>query len=573
MADADNIKIRQTWIEEEVEALADELKVKKDEAFLLLSVSFLLDCHSDEIAAEDIVDGGEDKQIDYIHIQDNQDKGYAEILIAQCKNTNGFSSNTAIKIKNGLDWIFEVPKQQLNSLSNNAFKQKILEVRELRRSYGAGNIQIRVYHITNGDKSSLSKEYLAEAKKLRQKYESLGFSLFDFDQLGSHELIELLNYGIKTSRTIDIDIPVVYDVNRPSLMAFAQGDTKSIVCTVTGESLAVIASQDPRDAIFDLNVRPFYGSGGKVNKEIWETCTEDQSARFWFLNNGVTMVCDSFDFNSDPDSPIIKIKNAQIVNGCQTTVTLREAYEKNVLKKDTRVLLRIYATDNPNLVERITLTTNNQNRITDRDLRANDPVERDIESRMFEKYGYFYERKNKQRKNLQGPEKKKVVSSPKAAQAYLAIVRSKPSNARGYLNSIWSEFYNEIFENASVADLLVAYKIYSFAHTKSLASKNISEISDLEYQCRVYGAFHISRAMGFLLINDKWGHANLGVVEELLDTLSDKTNLDSYYDSALKKVMQIREEDKEKYQVPAMYFKNTHSQRRLNAFLKGDDDN
>lgn len=86
------------------------------------------------------------------------------------------------------------------------------------------------------------------------------------------------------------------------------------------------------------------------------------------------MVCDFFDFTRDPDNPSLKIKNAQIVNGCQTTVTLREAYEKKKLDESVKVLLRVYSTDNPSLVEKITLTTNNQNKITDRDdLRANDP--------------------------------------------------------------------------------------------------------------------------------------------------------------------------------------------------------
>jgi len=571
MVDVDNIKIRQTWIEEEVEALSSEMEIIEDEAFMLLSGSILLNCPADEIIAEDIVDGGQDKQIDFIHVEDDQEKGHAEITIVQCKNSNGFSSNIAIQIRNGLDWIFEVPKKEVENIANNGFKQKILEIRELRRTYGPANIDVSVFHITNGDKSQLSDEYLGEAQILKQKYESLGFGAFRFDQLGAHELVELLNYGIKSNRTVDVDIPVVYDVNRPSLMQFAQGDTKSIVCTVTGEALAIAASQEPRDAIFDLNVRPYYGSGGKVNKEIWNTCTDDQSSRFWFLNNGVTMVCDSFDFNSDPDSPQVKIKNAQIVNGCQTTVTIREAYEKNQLRNDTKILLRIYATDNPNLVERITLTTNNQNKITDRDLRANDPVQRDIEHIMLDKFDHYYERKNKQYRHLRGYEKKKIVYSPKAAQAYLAIVRFKPANARGYLNAIWSDFYSEIFENASVVDLLVAYKLYQYCQVKALNGKRQESITSLERDCRIYGAFHIARTMAYLLVEDKWGHANSSKIESVFEDLCQGFDLGSKYAESTEIVMEVRKDDQADYEVPAMYFKNTYSQRRLNATLKSGD--
>ena len=102
-----------------------------------------------------------------------------------------------------------------------------------------------------------------------------------------------------------------------------------------------------------------------------------------------------------------------------------------------------------------TLRVENQNKVTDRDLRANDPVQRDIEKVMLAKYDHHYERKNKQHKSVRGPAKKKIVPSPKAAQAYLAIARRKPSNARGYLGAIWSDFYEEIFSNASVPDLLL----------------------------------------------------------------------------------------------------------------------
>jgi len=468
----DNFKIRQNWIVEQVENLKRELKLKKlDDAFLWLTASLLLDSAPDDIYPEDIVDGGQDKQIDCIHIEDDQDKGFAEIVIIQAKNTDGFSSNAAIKIENGLDWIFERPSNDVDQLKNTSFKNKIKEIRQLRLDYGASNLSIKVFHVTNGNKSLLSHEYLEQAKKIMDKYSNLGFDSFIFDQLGAHELVELINESERIKKQIDVSIPIIYDVNIASVMKFSQGDTRAFICTVSGKELAKLAATEPRDAIFDLNVRPYYGSRGKVNKDIKATCTSNNAPRFWFLNNGITMVCDNFDFTGDPDNSILKIKNAQIVNGCQTTVSIREAYERHELSNQVRVLLRLYSTDNNALIEKITLTTNNQNKITSRDLRANDAVQRDIERLMYEKYIYYYERKNKQYRNLKGPNKKKIVPSPKAAQAYLAIIRGKPANARGYLGAIWSDFYSEIFEHASVIDLLVSYKIFQLCRDKSLSIK------------------------------------------------------------------------------------------------------
>lgn len=568
MAKVQNIKIRQTWIEEEIEKCAKELNLKEDDGFLYLVSSLLMDCSYADIEVEDVVDGGGDKQIDLIHIEDDQDKGHADILILQAKNATGFSSNTVIQIRNGMDWIFERPKSDLATLKNHSFRKRIEEIRALRSDYGASNLSVHLYHVTNGDKTVLSDEYLQETKTLVDKYSNLGLGEFLFDQLGAHELVELMNEGDRAKRRVDLELPILYDINRASMIEFAQGDTKSFVCTVKGDELAKAASVEPRDSIFDQNVRPYYGSTGKVNKDIWNTCTSTDSSRFWFLNNGITMVCDSFDFTRDTDNPVLKIKNAQIVNGCQTTVTIREAFEKGELNNNVNVLIRVYSTDNPNLVNKITLTTNNQNKITDRDLRANDSVQQDIQSLMEERYGYFYERKNKQHKALRGPNKQKIVPSPKAAQAYLAIIRTKPANAKGYLSAIWSDFYNEIFVNASVIDLLVAYKIYQLCHVQALAASKLNDISATERDCRVYGIFQVARTIGFYLLNDQWGHSNIDKVEKLLSVFENENLPDDIYKKALDIVVEIRKKDELEYPIPALYFKNTLSQRKLNSRLK-----
>lgn len=565
MSSADNIAIRQTWIEEHTSKLAAELKESEDDAFLYLAASLLLGTSPDEIEAEDIVDGAQDKQVDFIHIEDNSD-GEAEVVIIQSKNTRGFSSNTLIQLRNGLSWIFEKTRAQFLSLQNESFKNKINEVRQVKTEYGPSNLSVRVFHVCIGDASNLSAEYKQEQEALRNQYTNVGFGQFQFEPIGASEIFDLLNEGERSKRSINLDLPIQYDVNRPSIIDFAQSDTKALVCTVSGEDIARAAQTQPRDSIFDLNVRPFYGTKGKVNRDILTTGTSDEAVRFWFLNNGVTMVCDTFDFNRDPDEPRVKIINAQIVNGCQTTVAIREAFEAGLLDSRVKLLLRVYATNNPGLVEKITLTTNNQNKITDRDLRANDPVQRDIEKVMLEKYEHYYERKNKQHRAIRGAAKKRIVPSPKAAQAYLAVVRGKPSNARGYLGAIWSDFYEEVFKNASVADLLLTYKLVHYCREQAKLAKREAGLSARELACRVYGAFHIARAMGASLMSDKWGHTNLAAVEKALRSLKPET-LAPVYAQACQLVVELRKKDEKTHTVPAMYFKNSTSQRRLNAML------
>jgi hypothetical protein len=139
--------------------------------------------------------------------------------------------------------------------------------------------------------------------------------------------------------------------------------------------IAKLVNDHPDGSIFDLNIRRFLGTLGGVNRDIFSTCSNVESSyEFWFLNNGITIVCDQFDPVTDLDNPHVKLKNLQIVNGCQTATTLALAQREGRLSQDVRVLTRIYETSDPTLVSRIVLTTNNQNQIKSRDLRANDPV-------------------------------------------------------------------------------------------------------------------------------------------------------------------------------------------------------
>ncbi len=559
----ENISIRQTWLQELIEDIIPSF-TDADEAFLNLVTSLVFDIDIESIDPADIVDGGQDKQIDIIRINENAEDGFAVIDIIQSKNKKGFSSNSLIKIKNGLDWIFVQPKNDYKKIENQDFVNKIDEIRELRLTHGSSNLEINVYYASKGNSLLLSNEYIQEKKKLVENYSSAGFSKFTFKELGASELVEYIEERERMKKQIDIDIPIEYDRNRGSLIQFNTGETKSLVCTISGETLVDIALTEHRDAIFDLNIRPYYGSKGRVNHEILSTCIGDESTRFWFLNNGVTMVCDKFELVNDPDNCFVRVTNAQIVNGCQTTVTLREAFENKILKNDVKLLLKIYATDNPNLVDRITLTTNNQNRITERDLRANEPVQRDIQRIMEEKYGYYYERKNRQFRTIRGSKRKLIVPNTKVAQSYLAIVRNKPSKARGYLGAIWSEFYQEIFSNATVEDLLGCFKIFNLCQKKARESQRDFELKRIDRDVRVYGMFHIARLLGFIFLQDKWGQENIGHVGSFIKKFdSESSETKKLYSKAAAIAIELRRLDEFEFPIPTLYYKANTSKSRI----------
>ena len=160
-----------------------------------------------------------------------------ELTIIRRKNSKigGFTN-----LNNGTGIFGRSPekiKADVELLSNQLLKNRIEEIRQLRLDYGTTNLNIAVFHVTIGDKSNLADEYLQESKSLLEKYSSLGFDEFTFDQLGAHEIIEIQNEAERTRKKINLEIPIVYDSNRPSIMEYTQGDTKSFVCTVTGDTI------------------------------------------------------------------------------------------------------------------------------------------------------------------------------------------------------------------------------------------------------------------------------------------------------------------------------------------------
>jgi hypothetical protein len=318
--------------------------------------------------------GSQDKQIDIISIEESDEE--AAIFIISAKFTGGFSSNAIVLMRNGLHWIFNRSRAEIGTISSESFRDKILEIRSVQSGFGPSNIGIHCFFVTNGSAALISDEYQQEIRGILGEYDNETFAEFSFESLGAGELVGFINQIERRNRSIDVDIPIRYDANTPSLIRYHSQGLKGLICTASARDIADVVNRDTSGALFDSNIRRFLGRGRAVNSEILRTASDPASSYlFWFLNNGITVICDSFDAVTDPDKPVVKIRNLQIVNGCQTTTALAHAAQEGSLRSDTRVLLRIYEATDPTLASRIVLTTNNQNRISTRDLKANDAIQ------------------------------------------------------------------------------------------------------------------------------------------------------------------------------------------------------
>jgi hypothetical protein len=173
-------------------------------------------------------------------------------------------------------------------------------------------------------------------------------------------------------------------------------DVSSWTFSVNGSEVARLVDQYGVK-LFARNIRGYLGETG-INTEIRRTLQRDPRS-FWYLNNGITVVCDGAVSESAAGYERLSLSNPQIINGQQTSYALhaepRGAARAEVSMRVISVPKGSKADDfatYDEMVNRIVESTNSQNKIKASDLRSNDRVQVSLE-RDLHQLGYYYQRK------------------------------------------------------------------------------------------------------------------------------------------------------------------------------------
>lgn len=320
----------------------------------------------------------------------------------------------------------------------------------------------------------------------------------------------------------------------------ADGDVNALIANVDAYEIlkAVSSSENIRTAVdldsyeklkdntihldaFDDNVRIYLKQKSKINRNIKETALSNDSHRFFYFNNGITITCKSFEYTSNRRAPLVKLNDLQVVNGCQTIHALQEALiqDPNTLI-DVNLLCRIYKTENVGLTNEIAEYTNSQNPVKSRDIRSNDFIQKVLEKNLKLK-GYFYERKRNQ--FISEPLSKRV-DAEKSGQALMAIFNGLPADAKTNKRIIFSDKYEEIFsDNLSDDMVITAFELTRMIHNKSAearANSTITELGDIS-SFITHATYYILYTIGVIAQNN-----NVEINTENLITLQ------SYYEKA-----------------------------------------
>lgn len=421
----------------------DENK-KRSAAFVLLCMANCLDTSIEE-AAELLTEGGNDAGVDGLHIGEVEDGEFLVTIfqgkykIKDLSGTANFPENGVQKAVNTVQVLFN-PFRKVEL--NEKLAPKVEEIRSLIRD--AYIPKVRVVLCNNGAKwNAIAQAWIDElAKDYPEKVE---FHHFNHDSIvGILQRSKPVNAALQLSGQL-----IVEDMNY----------MRVLIGRVAVQEIANLFDQHG-DRLLQRNIRRYLGlHSNRVNTAIHETLQSEKADQFYFYNNGITVVCDKFDYNAfQKNDHKVQLKNMQIINGGQTCRTIHETLtgQLPVMAQTAYVMIRVYqlSEEQKNFVHDITYATNSQNPVDLRDLRSNDEVQRQLELGMAE-LGYTYKRQREE-----GGSGSNVITSPIVAEAVLAIWREKPHQAKFRRKEHFGKLYDEIFRNLNAAQAILATLIF-----------------------------------------------------------------------------------------------------------------
>lgn len=454
-----NLKVKKIMQEQELESCS--------KSFLFFSLETLLSLQDDEIK-DSITDGGNDRGIDAVYV--DEDNKTPVIHFFNCKYTedsnksknNNFPSIEIDKILTFINNLMSEDEDILKD-ANNFLSSKVNEIWDLMK-----NKETKfVIHICSNYYSGFIKNEKERFEKEINKYRDIKLE---------YNLLTNLSDKISEYKTI---VNAKVRVIKNELFDKSDGDIRALILNIQGIDLIriVLNNEDMRNKIdysdanltdmniidilpdaFAENVR-IYLKRSRINKNIKGTALSDKNGKFFYYNNGITIICKSYSYG-DGRSPILTLEDMQVVNGGQTIYSLYEAFKEDPLKlKEVNLLCRIYEIkDNKSLSANIAEYTNSQNPVKSRDIRSIDFVQQKLEDEL-KILGFFYERKKNQ---YSDKDKNRRIDSEKAGQTMMAFYNEMPIEARNNKSIIFGDKYEEVFaEEITGIRLLLSYNLFN----------------------------------------------------------------------------------------------------------------
>ncbi|CAG7585623.1 hypothetical protein PEPTYR26121_00163 [Peptoniphilus tyrrelliae] len=379
----------------------DKVNLANSRAYihLLLKAKFnLLDFEKREkFVTDDSQDGG----IDAYYIDHENKKIY--FIQSKFRTNNDNYMNKSIELeeinKMDIDRISKGEKIDKNGIKYNdkiqGLIQNLSEIKQISR-YDFNVIILANVSSVLADAMGKLLNFPFEVYNYERAYEELVFPIVRGTVHQATNISVNLNLGSKNNYTMD------YWVEDEEFTTSVQLFFVPIL------EIAKLMSSF-KNSILKFNPRSYLGaSDNEVNSSIKDSVINRSGNVFALFNNGITLLSDKTSYTSRTGREGIgelSLLNPQIINGGQTAYTLSTVLEDddidNKVFDNKEVLLKVITFDQgmkdevskQRLIDELSLTTNNQSKVTVADRKSNSNVQIDFQKYIYNNYGYFYHRK------------------------------------------------------------------------------------------------------------------------------------------------------------------------------------
>lgn len=419
------------------------------------------------------IDGPDDFEIDGRYIPESDDDTVVNLL--QCKHRQPGTTMRAADIApflNSPNRVLNV--QEVVHSHNEEIKYLHDRLRKILQENKTG-CTIHLVWATSGTLSQKARRHAEENSSRTITVDVDGNPIEIKTTLKCWDLADLYEQFITQQESEDQDTScdVEFKLEPDSYHQTVSSDYRTLSMTVPVRE--IIESFDKHKfKIFRLNPRGPLGN--RISASIKRTLLDETSRkRFHLLNNGITAICKSWNIESDL---WLSVQDFQIINGCQTTVTLWDT--RAAIRDDPSVLVTVKLTEcSQDFSEAIASATNTQTALKAEDFISNEPVQKRLQAEFGAmKPPWFYQvKRGEWSKMIGGPYDKekfrdpeggfRKLTSKEVAQAVVAFA-GFPGEAKDKIRDFLNRQDEDISWNAKESPLT-----YRRIYTQSLNANQL----------------------------------------------------------------------------------------------------
>lgn len=415
-----------------------------------------------------ITDGAGDKQIDAVYI-DNQD---SIIYILQGKYYSGSIDSEPLQEVLS-SWIQINNLNELQEHANEKLKSKINDISNAIDD----DYTVCFELVTTGELTEAAQGDFEVFQKTLSSYENLNatFTLVDLDTLqfrydeAMNKSRPYINYefNIQPNKYVELDLAGI----------------KAVIAAIPlKECINIPGIRD--GSLFRKNVRQSLGNN-KINKGIARTI-KNSPKDFFFYHNGITAICSKIDITNN----VLKTKELNVVNGCQSLNTIYSCSESIKYTNDGYIMFKFYEIADSDKADKISINTNSQSTVKARDLRSNDKNVLAIKKSYEERYpdGYFKTKRGEE-VNTAKYNTNHIVDLTDLGKELIAWHSQRPTISYSE-TKIFDKYFNQIFHKDYSPENIQALKELFDAIRIRWSEENPLNMNDQLLAMKSYATYH-----------------------------------------------------------------------------------